>query len=131
MIEGGGSASYSGVRVYILLAVRGIDGPAVRDIAERFKRTAKYTNVEIGGEIVDLDTDDRLMKSLSQSDEGRRLYSRVQESAPVICVSNSYIGDPETADKVELLRFADYERDTERIFELIEEKMKNQNLNII
>lgn len=123
MIQGGGSHSHPGIRVYILLAVRGINSPDVQAIAERFKKTAKHTNINIGGEVVDLDADHRLERELTRTDAGKELYDRIYTSVPVICVSSSFIGDTASTASVELLKFSDYTTNPEAIFDLIESKM--------
>ena len=123
MVEGGGSTEHPGVKVYLLLAVKDIDGPEVRKVTERFKRTAKYTKKDIGGEIVDLNTDHRMREKLVATDAGKSLYEKLSASAPVICISTKHIGDPGNTEEVELLRFADYEQNPERMFAIIDSKM--------
>ena len=123
MYDGSGATPIARVKVYVLLAVRGIEGADVRAIANRFRRTAKHTNVYVGGEIVDLDADRALQNALSKTGNGKELFARILSSTPVICLSNSYIGDVTATDKVELLKFSDYATNPEQIFEIIDRKM--------
>ena len=123
MYDGSGATPIARVRVYVLLALRGIEGPDVLAIAERFRRTAKHTNVDIGGEIVDLDTDHRLQDALCKTAEGKKLFSQILSSVPVICLSSSYIGDVTSIGNVELLSFSAYQTNPEQMFEIIDQKM--------
>lgn len=123
MQPNGGTTEHPGVKVYLLLAVKSGDEAAGAEVTERFTLAAKYTNDDIGAEVVELTTNHRMRDKLSGSEAGKGLYERIWTSAPVICVSTNYIGHPGNADNVELLRFADYEQSPEKMFMLIDSKM--------
>ena len=126
MVEGGGASPYVGIKVYILLVLRGFHDAHVQALADEFKSTVKLTNRYTGGEIIDVTTDSRLKDSLVQSWPGRELFSRIEAATPVVCVSSHYVGDPNNSDKVTLLPFADFSQNHAALFRLIDTKLAKE-----
>jgi hypothetical protein len=114
MVEGGGGKPYEGIDVYLLMIQTDIDyNQELLEKAKTFERLATYTNHVIGCEVIDPRKDTRLRESLSQTKEGKDLYDRILLSAPCVCISNHYIGDPNNTSRVTVisLRSADFSAD--------------------
>lgn len=103
MIEGGGSKPYAGIRAYLLFAFTDIDNDKeVNEAIGQMVRHASQYNKHVGAEIVDLSEDDRLKNSLIKSKKGSELYKRILQNTPCLCISPSFVGDADHADRVRI-----------------------------
>jgi len=123
MIQGGGTSSHKGIKLYILFAGRGFETQKVLNIVEKFKGIHMNTAEHIGGEIIDIDSDDRLKNSLYKSNEGKTLYDEIADSEPALCFSSSYIGDIRNTDKVRILPVRNYRDDFVKMFDIINDEI--------
>ena len=71
-----------------------------------------------------MQNDDRLEKSLLVTESGKRLYQKIYESTPVICLSNSYVGNPRATEGVQLLPLEENQHDFQVMFDVINEKVE-------
>lgn len=119
MLQGGGSYGYPKIRVYVLFVAKDFEDEEIKKIAKNFVKTARFANIHAGFEIIDLNSDDRLFNSLKKSNEGQGLFKLISDSAPAICISSSFIGNPHNTGDVEIIDINEYTDNSEVLIDTI------------
>lgn len=123
MLNDGGNSGYKDVSVYVLFAARKFENEKVREFAKKFRSVHINTSKSIGGEIIDLDSDRRLESSLSRTQEGKALYSKIAKRSPAICIGISYIGDVNHVRSVKIIPLEKYKYNYAVMFDVINKRM--------
>jgi hypothetical protein len=110
--QGGGVTKHEFVNVYVDLIVGDL-GSIETDYpqtAELFAAFAKYRQGQSNFGFAEINKDNRLLESLSKTQEGVALYEKLRRSVPTITVSNNILGDATNTGNVRVFGLSELEK---------------------
>src|SRR2546423_5162160 len=111
--QGGGVTAHEFVNVYVDLIVGDL-GSIETDYpqtAELFAAFAKHRQAQSNFGFAEINKDNRLLESLSKTQEGVAFYEKLRRSVPTITVSNNILGDATNTRNVRVFELSELEKD--------------------